>query len=473
MNSIMIFRIGEQLFGYRTEYVSETVNIDKVFSVPKAQNYLKGLFNLRNNVVGIIDMGMLLWDKKIDSDVVVVVEKNGAQVGMLIDDVKGVANIDENHIRDISEISLEDINKDYLDCFFEHKGDIVLMVNIDHILSQRASKSGESGGSKSIIGSGTKGKEVRDDTSGYLLFQIMREWYAMEVKSINEVITYPEELSSLPKAAHHVKGIFLLRGDSVVLVDLPELLGIDDSSSRNRVILVNSNSKLIGLSIDMVRELKWITKHDVMQVDREDGIQRGMISLDDGKRLALLLDVEKIVGSLNDVVSQDGEKQESNKENSLSENSSLKTFVQFRVGDVSMALPINSVNEVVEAQKIKTIPRSPEYIEGMMNLRNSTLVVISLAKRLEIDSTQKVERIVVLDGKPVGFIVDELNGILKVEESSIFPPEESTDLEDGYLEGIIRKSDGEILFILNRDVVIKNAKVEELVERKEDGGEHN
>ncbi len=461
MNSIMIFQIGEQLFGYKTEYVSETVNIDKVFSVPKSQYYLRGLFNLRNNVVGIIDMGMLLWDKAIESDVVVVVEKNFAQVGMLIDDVKGVANIREEDIRDISEISLEDINKDFLEGFFEYKKDLVLMVNIDKILSHRATKSAKGGGSYKD----NKKEDSRVDLSGYLLFQIAKEWYAMEVKSINEVITYPDSLSPLPKSANHVKGVFLLRGDSVVLVDMPELLGIHDSSVRNRVILVDSGNKLIGLSIDMVRELKWISQNDVMHIDRDDGIQKGMISLDGGKRLALLLDVERIVGGVSDVHTQ---KSEDNniKEKKLSDSSTLKTFVQFQVGDVAMALPINSVNEVVEIETIKQIPKASHYIEGMMNLRNSTLVVISLSKRLDIKSSKKVDRMVVLDGKPVGFVVDELNGILRVDESQIYPPEESADLEEGYLDGIIRKSNGEIVFILNRDLIIKNTKFDELVKNR-------
>lgn len=464
MNSIMIFQIGSQLFGYKTQYVSETVNIDKVFSVPKSQYYLKGLFNLRNNVVGIIDMGVLLWDKPVSSDVVVVIKKNGAQVGMLIDDVKGVANIKEEDIKSISEISLEDINKEFLDGFFEYKKEIVLMVNIDSILSKKASKNYETKQANSNLEN--KKEDLRSDLAGYLLFQIAKEWYAMEVKSIREVITYPDLLSPLPKAANHVKGIFLLRGESVVLVDMPELLGIESGMSRNRVILASTNNRLIGLSIDMVRELKWVAKKDIMSIDREDGIQKGMIALDGGKRLALLLDVEKIVGNLSDINVDSANKELQVKEMKVAESSNLKTFVQFQVGDVSMALPIHAVNEVVEVEAIKSIPKAPSYIEGMMNLRNSTLVVISLAKRLDIPSSKRAERMVVLDGKPVGFVVDELNGILRVEESSIFPADESADIEENYMDGIIRKNSGEIVYILNKDVIIKHASLDELKQKE-------
>lgn len=460
--STMVFQIGEQLFGYKTKYISETVNIDKIYPVPKAKHYLKGLFNLRNSVVGIIDMGELLWDKHTESDVVVVIDKNSIQAGMLIDDVKGVANVKESEIKSIDEISLEDINRDYLESFFEYKDDIVLMIDIDKIISHRSIKSEKRADISKSNFTTTKDvkAETQNNSKGYIFFEIANEWYAMEVKSINEVITYPNTISSLPKTPEYVKGAFLLRGESVILVDLPELLGVEDRAVRNRVVLVNSNGRSIGLSIDTVRELKWIQESSVLKVDSEESAQKGVVSLENGKRLALLLDIEKVLSSMDKTKSNSKSTQK--REESKVDGTTLETFVQFEVGGVSMALPIHSVNEVVEASKIKIIPKSATYLEGMMNLRNSTLVIISLSKRLDIEAKESIERVVVLDGKPVGLVVDELNGILRVDREHIFPPEESVDIQEHYLDGIIKKQDGEIVFILNRDLIIKNSEIDSL-----------
>lgn len=460
--STMVFQIGDQLFGYKTKYISETVNIDKVYPVPKSKHYLKGLFNLRNSVVGIIDMGELLWDKKIESDVVVVIDKDNIQAGMLIDDVKGVANVKESEIKSIDEISLEDINRDYLDSFFEYKNDIVLMINIDKIISHRSVRSTNRQVAKAKDES--KG-ETRNNTKGYIFFQMANEWYAMEVKSINEVITYPETISNLPMTSQYVKGAFLLRGESVILVDLPEVLGLSDEATRNRVVLVNSNGKLVGLSIDIVRELKWIAESDVLKIESDDSVQKGVVSLENGKRLALLLDIDKVLATMDTSKKVDTkEHKEEHKEEHKVEALKLKTFVQFEVGEVSMALPIHSVNEVVEASKIKTIPKAASYLEGMMNLRNSTLVIISLSKRLDIDTKKNIERIVVLDGKPVGLVVDELSGILRVDDEHIFPAEESVDIEEKYLDGIIKKPNGQIVFILNKEIIVKSSEIDKLTD---------
>ena len=463
----MIFEIGEQLFGYRTKHVSETINIDKVFEVPLSGEATKGLINFRNNVIGIIDMGVMLWGKPVESDVVVIVQKDDTQVGMLVDDVKGVVNVEGKDLQDIEDISLDDINDEYLDAYFDYNDELVLMVNIDSVISHKDTSRSKTKLSKTVESERKDDKGILNQ-KGYILFQISKEWYAIEVKSINEIITYPEHLAALPMSEHSIKGAFKLRENSVILADLPELLSIDESMDRQRVILVNHNDKLGGLSIDNVRELKWISEDDLLAISREDSIQKGMLTLDNGERMALLLDVEKIISTMSNAIETNDEHKLNHNQESSVKNDNHKTYIQFSVGSVDMALPVKSVNEVVEVSGIKSLPKAAEYLVGMMNLRNSTLVIISLAKRLGItaEKSEEEQRLVVLDGQPIGLVVDELKGILYIDEMHISEPDQSIDLEENFIDGIIRKENGDMVFVLNNDVVTKHTDVDKLINKK-------
>ncbi len=470
-NSIMIFKIGEQLFGYRTKYISETINIDKIFSVPLSSDAIKGLINFRNNVVGIIDIGIMLWNKSINSDLVVIVKKDDIEVGLVVDNVKGIVNIQQNDFKDIKDISLDDIHNDinheYLDSYFEYNNNLVLMLNIDSMINYKSSIGSKSNLSKTIQKSNKQYSKGILNQNGYILFQISQEWYGIELKSINEIVTYPEHITPLPMSENYIKGAFKLRENSVIIADLSEILNINSSVVLKHVIVVNHNNQLVGISIDNVRELKWVKKDDILPINRKDTIQKGILTLDNGNRLALLLDVKSIINSISKNIETKDKLNLDNNKDSIVKNNNIKTYIQFRVGDVDMALPVKSVDEVVELSDIKALPKASDYILGMMNLRNSTLVIISLKKRLGIASNKSEEEqyLVVLDGESIGLVVDELKGILDVDDMYISKPNQSIELEENFMDGIIQKESDDMVFILNNEIVTKHTNVEKLINK--------
>lgn len=89
-------------------------------------------------------------------------------------------------------------------------------------------------------------------------------------------------------------------------------------------------------------------------------------------------------------------------------------------------VPIELVHEIVRVPEITSVPDSPDYIEGVINLRGKIVSIIDLRKRFgeqEVTSNKK-NRILVaeIDGKMLGLVVDAASEVLKLPGSEVEPP---------------------------------------------------
>ena len=103
-------------------------------------------------------------------------------------------------------------------------------------------------------------------------------------------------------------------------------------------------------------------------------------------------------------------------------------LVVFRLGGEEFGLDISQVREIIRLQEITPMPKAPDFIEGVINLRGQIIAVMDLAKRLGFtrkDSSDKA-RIVVIDVKEslLGLVVDEVPEVLRILESNVEPTPE-------------------------------------------------
>lgn len=84
------------------------------------------------------------------------------------------------------------------------------------------------------------------------LFQMDKEWYALKVKDIQEVVRVPG-LTPIPQAPAHIKGVANIRGDVLAMVDLEAYFGLQDSD-KPFVIVLNSEEFRAGLMVQKVPE---------------------------------------------------------------------------------------------------------------------------------------------------------------------------------------------------------------------------
>lgn len=109
-----------------------------------------------------------------------------------------------------------------------------------------------------------------------------------------------------------------------------------------------------------------------------------------------------------------------NKENAGSE------YLSFLVGGQDYCVDIMQVREIRGGAKATTLPHSPTYMRGVINLRGTVLPIMDLATRLdlgaEIDNERNVIIVVAVEDQVVGLMVDAVSDILAIPETDLQPP---------------------------------------------------
>ena len=141
-------------------------------------------------------------------------------------------------------------------------------------------------------------------------------------------------------------------------------------------------------------------------------------------------------------------KKEFDSSNSNAPESQLVTF--YLAGE-EFGLPISKVKEIVSVPAITRLPKAPDYIEGIANLRGNILPLVNLRLLFGLpfeertDDTRAV--VVEINGRALGIIVDRVLEVMYVDSAHIAAPPaiSRTSTETNYLMGVARLDHGKRL----------------------------
>ena len=119
-----------------------------------------------------------------------------------------------------------------------------------------------------------------------------------------------------------------------------------------------------------------------------------------------------------------------------------RELISFRVGDQEYCVDIMAVREIRGWSPATTLPQSPGYMRGVINLRGAVLPIMDLASRLGMPVLEPTVRsvfIVVKAGdRTVGLLVDAVSDILSVNDDMVQPtPDVACDAVRSFVRGII------------------------------------
>lgn len=128
---VVIFRLKDEQFAVETAKVQSINDHMFITKVPKAPDYIKGLINLRGNVISLLDLNLLL-NKFNDDDRnnIIIIKLQEEEVGITVDEV--------NEVLDIKETIIERVEDDrklpYVKGVLNFKDRIVTLIDIDKLL---------------------------------------------------------------------------------------------------------------------------------------------------------------------------------------------------------------------------------------------------------------------------------------------------------------------------------------------------
>lgn len=140
-------------------------------------------------------------------------------------------------------------------------------------------------------------------------------------------------------------------------------------------------------------------------------------------------------------------------------------IIIFRLGNEDYAVPIMSVQEIIMRQIPTHIPKTPSWMEGVINLRGKIIPVIGREKfSLQSNSDNGVSsRIMVLDveGKTFGLIVDEVSEVIHIKTEDIDSPPIELGNENDLLWGIGKYKE-KLLILINPEKLLSNKEATDL-----------
>jgi purine-binding chemotaxis protein CheW len=138
----------------------------------------------------------------------------------------------------------------------------------------------------------------------------------------------------------------------------------------------------------------------------------------------------------------------------------LLQLVSFHLGEEEFGVDILRVQEINRMREITRVPDSPDYVQGVINLRGQVVPVVDLRKRFGLPHKEndKDTRIIVVEifGKIIGFIVDSVNEVLRIPANiTESPPSLVAGSDKNYITGVGKLND-RLLILLDLEKILVN-----------------
>ena len=143
-------------------------------------------------------------------------------------------------------------------------------------------------------------------------------------------------------------------------------------------------------------------------------------------------------------------------------------LVSFNIENEEFAIDILNIQEINRISEVTRVPNTPEFVKGVINLRGKVVPVIDLRLRLGQSATERNSntRIIVfeVEGKIIGFIVDKVNEVIRINSSATEPPPSIVSGIDAKYITAIAKMGERLLILLDLKTIISLETIESITE---------
>ncbi len=316
-----------------------------------------------------------------------------------------------------------------------------------------------------------------NDKGQFLTFKLKNTLFSFPLEAVTEIIEIPD-ITSIPLSYDYIMGITNLRGSIIPVVDLSMRIYGEPSQVKesSRIIIAKLRDSSAGFFVDEVYEVKEVLLSSISSPDKIEGVDKEFLTgiFESNGKLISILSLENLIETGGKLFSQEGKRDTVGKSESGDSTKSYdehyKKILSFLIGDNRYAIEIEFVREIVRMPKLTPVPSSSEDVEGVFELRDEVVPAINIAKKLgvefevEVKESEEDERKVIIydrEGIVAGLIVEKIDEVVAPLKRDIVSPPETLDEESKKLiKSIYRKSDKELIFILNEKTIVEESELE-------------
>src|SRR5277367_1057727 len=396
----LTFRSEEGLYALPARLVSEVIRVRPLARVPQAPRSLLGLANLRGAVIPVAGMRALLGREEIASTTTsrLIVLDGATPVALAVDEVAALVSVAQSDIRKV-DAELSATAGEQLEGIFQVEGKVTKILDIQALLDRAFPQDL----SRQIAS--PKAARSREETQAavgkrrrLVTFDVAGQEYALDLEGVREIVTAPENLTQVPGTDDAVQGVMAYRDRLLPLLSLRILLGLPSTGlARNKVIVTPVGETLVGLVADNTRSLVSVDPALLEQAPpilsaRAGGEVKIAEIYRAGKdRLISILVPDRLFREevMQRLADTDHVMNPRTTEMDVKRDRDLR-FLVFKLHDNEFALPIDAVDEVARVpDQITRLPKTPKFLEGVVNLRGVVLPVVDQRRRFDMPALEK------------------------------------------------------------------------------------
>lgn len=141
-------------------------------------------------------------------------------------------------------------------------------------------------------------------------------------------------------------------------------------------------------------------------------------------------------------------------------------YLTFSIGQDNYALHVSRVTETMKMAPITRVPKAPDYVRGVINLRGTVVTVMDLTRRFGYHHNQEYASIIVAAAEicgevvPIGILADEITEVTRLELDQLPSLSElAGGIQSEFVDGVA-SVDGEFVVVLNVDAITGHCEVE-------------
>jgi purine-binding chemotaxis protein CheW len=472
----LTFRVDAQLYALSSDDVTEVIRVPPVARVPQSPVSLLGLGNLRGLVLPVVGLRELLGKPAADrlSSSRAIILDVGAPVALVVDTVASLETVSARQVEtgqnEISAVGDEKL----LGAFSTGSTkEVAKILDIKALLQLAFSNRLRD---KAPVRVAKAQAQLKTDagalkkTEMLVTFEVADQEFALPLEAVQEILPLPTTSISVSRSEAVVLGMASVRDILMPLLSLRGLLGFraadarDAANDREKVIVMKLGADQIGLVADQARSIV-AADPDLMDAippilaARAGGESkiRSVYRGEAGRRLISVLSPDQMFRE--DVMQRLTAGHQAHPAATTQADAGGREeliVLVFRLGADEFGLPIDAVVEVSQVPaQITRVPKTPKFLEGVVNLRGEVLPVVDQRRRFDMPPLEKNEtrRLVVVktERHRAGIIVDSVSDVLRTHLDHVAPPPELTDEKTARLvRGVINlEKVGRIVLLLD------------------------
>lgn len=442
----LTFRVNRRLYALAADSVREVIRPPLAARVPQAPKALLGIANLRGTILPLVSLHKLLGltehTRQIGARAIVL---DGAfPTALEVDSVESLVTVPTDRV-ETSQAALAVEAGEKITGAFEVRGlGFAKVVDVKTLLdlafAERAKKQSKAS-ARPHGGTQARPEKQKGEEDLLVTFDVAEQNYALALSAVREIVQLPDETTAMPRSEDLVVGMMAFRDQLLPLLSLRGLLGLPPktvSDGREKVVVTTVGNAVVGLVADRARAVIAADRNHVDPIPsvlaaRTNGEARvkAIYRSEGGQKLISILAPDQLFHE--DVMQRLGHERDSKTISQFRSDdpAAESQFLVFRLGDDEYGLPIEAVDEVAQLPgQITRVPKTPKFLEGVVNLRGQVLPVVDQRKRFDMPKLEQAEgrRLVVVrtDQHRAGLIVDSVSQVLRVARSAIEPAPDLT-----------------------------------------------